>query len=214
MQRTLLELGYFPAAYIPAMTFHRVERLDAVRMVRLLSPLSLEEVQLHGASNPVADLVTKQFREHTIAPRLAAALPGTPLFRDLNAEQTQQLAAICNLATFERGEALTQAGCSDGNAYLLLSGTVEVRIDDPESPPVGTAGPGETIGECSLLQQTAHAAGATATEPTEAAVISAAPLEGLLRRRPDIGLILYRNFATQLGEKLLRTSLKTRDGKH
>src|SRR5262249_48895512 len=38
LQRTLLELGFLPAAYVPALVFHEVERLDVVKMVRLDSP--------------------------------------------------------------------------------------------------------------------------------------------------------------------------------
>ena len=38
MQRTLIELGFLPVAYLPALVFHEVERLDVVKMVRLLTP--------------------------------------------------------------------------------------------------------------------------------------------------------------------------------
>ncbi len=195
----ILDLG----AYVPAMTFHRVERLDAVRMVRLLCPLEVEDVQLHDTSGPVADLVVALFRKHALLPRLAQSLPGTPLFQGLSPEQTECLAGICTLAAFEPGEAITRAGADDGQAYLLLSGSASVAIS-PGSEPVGSVGPGETLGEFSLLRSTAHAAGATATAGVEAAVIAREPLEQLIRRRPDIGLVLYRNFASQLGEKLLQ----------
>ena len=40
-QRTLLELGFLPVSYFPAKVFHEVERLDIVRMVRLLIPFEL-----------------------------------------------------------------------------------------------------------------------------------------------------------------------------
>ncbi|MDH5725670.1 MAG: GNAT family N-acetyltransferase, partial [Nitrospira sp.] len=48
MQRTLLELNFLPVAYVPAMVFYHVERLDIVKMVRLnklqdLGPLGLTE---------------------------------------------------------------------------------------------------------------------------------------------------------------------------
>ena len=43
MQRTLLELGFLPAAYIPAMSFHRVERIDGIRMVRLFQSLQVDQ---------------------------------------------------------------------------------------------------------------------------------------------------------------------------
>ena len=43
-----------------------------------------------------------------------------------------------------------------------------------------------------------------ALEAVEAAVLGRDEMESLVRRRPDIGLVLYRNLAAQLGEKLIR----------
>jgi hypothetical protein len=49
MQRTLLELGFLPAAYVPAMVFSEVERLDIVKMVRLLVPPPLPAARAERA---------------------------------------------------------------------------------------------------------------------------------------------------------------------
>ena len=46
LQRNLLELNFLPAAYVPAMVFHEVERLDIVRMVRLTKLQDLGPLQL------------------------------------------------------------------------------------------------------------------------------------------------------------------------
>lgn len=204
MQRTLLELGYLPAAYIPAMIFHRVERLDAVRMVRLLSPLDVDGAVLHTTSRRAAAIVADLFRERTVVPRLAEELPATPLFANLDTEQCRSLASICELTTFTPGEAIISAGTHDGKAYLLLRGSADITIDGTAAP-VGVVRAGEILGEFSLLRDAPHAASATATTSIEAALIARDPLAALIRRRPDIGLILYRNFAAQLGDKLLRT---------
>lgn len=206
MQRTFLELGYLPAAYVPAMTFHHVERLDAVRMVRLTSPLQVEGVEFDPASEAVSRIVTGLFRTHHVHPRLAEAVPRTPLFQDLNPEQSRSLAGIFTLARFEPGDLLAERGSLDGKAYLILSGEASVSLSQ-EGPPVGTVGPGEILGEFSLLRCAPHSAHATAATPVEAAVLSRQPLDQLVRRRPDIGLVLYRNLASQLGAKLIRTDL-------
>ena len=39
MQRTLLEMGFLPCAYVPALAFDEVERVDVVRMYRLMEDL-------------------------------------------------------------------------------------------------------------------------------------------------------------------------------
>ncbi len=202
MQRTFLELGYLPVAYVPAMAFHRVERLDAVRMARLANPPDISNIQLHDASKPVAEIVIRHFQQFEVAPRLAEAAPANAIFKGLNPEQTKQLAAACVFRVFRKGDRLVDQGAESSEVLLILSGCVSVSIDQQE---VGVVKVGESLGEISLIQATPHAASATALEQVESAVLAREALETLVRRRPDIGLILFRNLATQLGEKLLRT---------
>ena len=53
----------------------------------------------------------------------------------------------------------------------------------------------------------AHSASAVAKSQVETAVLSHESLESLIRRRPDVGVVLFRNLATGLGEKLQRSDL-------
>ena len=49
--------------------------------------------------------------------------------------------------------------------------------------------------------------GARRPGPVEAAELLPRDLADLIRRRPDIGVIIYRNLAIGLGDKLSRSSL-------
>ena len=64
---------------------------------------------------------------------------------------------------------------------------------------------GELVGEVSLLKKTPHTATAIAEGPVEAAAVRHADLNRLLQQRSDIGVILFRNLATGLSNKLSRT---------
>jgi N-acetylglutamate synthase-like GNAT family acetyltransferase len=44
MQQTLIELGFFPASYIPGMVFHQTHRPDVIKFLRLNVPLALGNV--------------------------------------------------------------------------------------------------------------------------------------------------------------------------
>jgi hypothetical protein len=203
MQRTMLELGFLPAAYIPAMNFHRVERLDVIRMVKLYTPLELEGIALHETTQPMADLVIGMFQHREIIPRIAAAIPDTSLFDGFTEEQATRLASICTFERFQAGDLLSIRGVADGRAFLILLGTAEVAVD--RSPqPVGTIEEGEIACELSLISDHPHTATITATSDIEAAVLDHEAITQLARQRPDIGLIIYRNLAAQLGKKLLR----------
>ncbi len=65
--------------------------------------------------------------------------------------------------------------------------------------------PGECRGEISSLTGAAHSATASARTSLETAVLNHRDLDELIRLRPDIGLFIYRNLATGIGEKLKRT---------
>jgi CRP-like cAMP-binding protein len=58
-----------------------------------------------------------------------------------------------------------------------------------------------------LLTASVHSATAIARTEVRAAVLTAADLTELVRQRPDIGAVLYRNLARGLGEKLRRADL-------
>ena len=71
MQRTLIELGFLPIAYVPAMVFHQVERLDVVKMAKLLVQLDLGPLELIPESEVVADLVVDAFARKSVLPSIA-----------------------------------------------------------------------------------------------------------------------------------------------
>ncbi|HEC17441.1 MAG TPA: GNAT family N-acetyltransferase [Sedimenticola sp.] len=209
MQRTLLELGYMPAAYIPAMVFHEVERLDGIRMVRLLIPPDPGPVNLIPPAKPIVELVMRRFIGRQPPPRIADAVPHIPLFAGLTQEQSALLAGRCTLRTYQQGERIFTENQRGEETFVILEGKVEIRIGDPPSP-VGDIGAGECLGEISLLHGTPHCATAIARTTVETAVFSHREITELARLRPDIGLIIYRNLAQELGRKLRRSD--ERDG--
>lgn len=203
MQRTLLELKFLPVGYLPAFAFHGAERYDAIRMARLFVPVNMENVVLFEATQPVADLVLRNFSVRELLPRLGEALPGIPLFAGLSDEQTKRLAEICSLESYPSRTKLITPGQPGERAYVVLAGELIVRAGDGDpAPQVGTISPGQCLGETALLGQRPHSVAVETTTATETAVIERAELAELMRRRPDIGLILYRNLAESLGEKL------------
>lgn len=204
MQRTLLELNFLPVAYVPAMVFYHVERLDIVKMVRLTQLQELGPLALTDPVQAVADVVMRGFSTCVIAPRMAEAIKEVPLFRGMNHEQAMRLAAACTVREVEDRERLFVEEAMADRLYILLQGAVAVSAGVPSSV-IGIVKTGETCGEISLLSAKPHSATATAQGRVEVAELLQRDLADLIRRRPDIGVIIYRNLAVGLGEKLLRT---------
>lgn len=205
MQRTLLELGYLPAAYIPALVFHEVERLDGIRMVRLLVTPDLGDIELAPECEPIVDLVMRHFIRRQISPRIAEAIPKIALFTGLNSGQTKQLAGRCRLQSYPVGETIFSEGSADDTIYLLLEGEIEICAGDPPKC-IGGVGIGECLGEMSLLTRRPHSATVRAKTQVETALLGHDEITELVRLRPDIGVVLYRNLAEGLGHKLKRTA--------
>ena len=110
MQRTLVELGFLPVAYLPALVFHEVERLDIIKMIRMLIPPELSTKNLTPRTKVLADLVVRQFVSRRVLPRIEQAVQELSLFRGLSEEQIARLAGVCTVAHFRPGETIFQEG--------------------------------------------------------------------------------------------------------
>jgi GNAT superfamily N-acetyltransferase len=204
MQRTLLELNFLPAAYLPALVFHEVERLDVVRMVRLLAPVPVAPAGLGPRAQALAGAVLRQFASRAVLPRVAQAVRGLSLFAGLSPEQVNRLAGACGLSAFEPGALIFAEGQASSEMYLVLTGQASITVAGTPRP-VGAVKAGECLGELSLLTGAAHSATARADTEVEAAVLRHQELVNLVRLRPDIGLLIYKNLATEIGCKLKRS---------
>jgi hypothetical protein len=213
MQRTLLELQFVPVAFVPALVFHEVERLDVVKMVRLLAS---QELGLPVSAGPrvraLASSVLRQLAGREILPRITAAVHCLPLFWGLHSEMVQRLAGVCSVATFASGEEIFRAGTAGEDMYILLQGEVTVCRDNSAAP-LAVVRAGECLGEIALLTGQAHSATAAASGSVEAARLGRQELAQLARLRPDITQLIYRNLAVGLAHKLLRSNEAARTGK-
>jgi GNAT superfamily N-acetyltransferase len=205
MQRTLLELGFLPAAYVPAMVFSDVERLDIVRMARLFVAPEFEAVSLTPQAKAVADTVLRPFVSQGILPEIERTVSELPLFRGLEPEQVRRLAGTCHLARFAAGDIIFDEGREEPTLFIVLSGEADVRRSG-STHRVGVVRSGECLGEMSLLTGRPHSASVVAVADIDAATLSHQELQGLVRARPDIGLVIFRNLAIGLGAKLGRVS--------
>ncbi len=204
MQRTLLELNFLPVAYIPAMVFHEVERLDIIRMVRLNHLQDLGPLSLTPHMQEMADVVMNGFYACSITPKIARVVADLPLFQGMTQEQINRVAGACTVQEFEPGsQVFSQSEISD-RMYVLLEGRIGIEVGTPPVQ-VGIVERGETLGELSLLTSRAHSATANTKTRVEAAVLTHQDLSTLVRRRPDIGVIIFRNLGVGLGKKLLRS---------
>jgi CRP-like cAMP-binding protein len=99
--------------------------------------------------------------------------------------------------TFNAGDVIFRQGdASDGEAYQVQEGAVEVRkSEDGEERILRRLGKGDLLGEVALFRSGPHSATAIATEPVTALVILEHRLEELVRANPELALALIRQLA-------------------
>jgi CRP-like cAMP-binding protein len=109
------------------------------------------------------------------------------------------------VARFAAGDAIFAEGGEEPTLFIVLSGEADVRRSGSQHR-VGVVRSGECLGEMSLLTGQPHSASVVVATDIHAATLSHEELQRLVRARPDIGLVIFRNLAIGLGAKLGRAS--------
>ena len=132
-----------------------------------------------------------------------------PLFALLDDEETAVLAGQVELKKFAPRQRIYKIGDAGGQAYVVVSGRVQVTTVDQDHQEVVIDEPthGEFFGFASMLDQTPHQSGAMALEETLCLEVSRDDIAVLLQRKPLAGMdmlaVLGRQF--HASQQLVRT---------
>lgn len=127
-------------------------------------------------------------------------LHGSELFAGLGTPEREALAVSMQKRRFRANEALFYEGDEGSHLYVIASGRVSISARSTEGREVLVAllGPGEIIGELSLLDGATRMAEARAAEETSAYLLSAAALNDCMDKFPEISRALLRILAGRL----------------
>lgn len=108
------------------------------------------------------------------------------LLKGLSDGQLDAIHAAAEVAWFDSGTAITQAGDWGAAAYLVVSGSVMVADASASSGYPEPLGPGTFIGELAMLSEVSYAATVIAAEPVRVLAIERDALYAVLEADPDI----------------------------
>ena len=117
------------------------------------------------------------------------------LFSTANQRELGQVAALTVPAELESGTVLTRQGTSGGLAYVIAGGRAEVVRGGRR---LATLGPGDVVGELSLLDGEPRSATVRALTDMEVLQISSQDLSRLLRKAPSVRRKLLEALALRL----------------
>jgi CRP-like cAMP-binding protein len=127
-------------------------------------------------------------------------LARTALFGSLDAASVAEVAAVATTRSLAPREELFHKGSEGTQLYVVGSGRLKVITTSEAGDDLMfcVAGPGEVIGEISLLVDRPRTATVVALEETELIVIDRRDFHDLLRRRPDVSVELLRILARRV----------------
>ncbi len=126
-------------------------------------------------------------------------LASTPLCEGLPARALTELTAAMHLRRYGAGERIFDLGDPGLGMYLVLAGTVEIRLRER---PLARLERGDFFGEVALFGEEERTAAAYAQGPCELAGLFRPDLEEWLARRPRQGVRLLLNLGRLLAERL------------
>lgn len=126
-------------------------------------------------------------------------LRSVPLFALLDDDETAVLAAQVDIRTFAARERIYKAGELSMQAYVLVSGKVQVTTvdEDQQEVVVDEPGEGQFFGFASMLEQSLHQTNAIALEESVCLEVSRDDIAVLLERKPMAGMDLLTTLGRQ-----------------
>lgn len=135
-----------------------------------------------------------------------AALQTVPLFKTFTEEQLDDVLNSSNLLQCDVGDAIIQEGSIDSRIYILLSGTLEVRVGGKHVANIARSG--EVFGELALVNQDKRLASVVAATKAVCLAVDQKFLQDIHPRDEDPAFYaaLYEFVARLIAKKLDATS--------
>ena len=142
-------------------------------------------------------------------PPIAHAIMNSELFADLSPRQAQSLDRLAKHVRFKKGAVLFSAGEPAERLYVVLEGTVELRMPVPgwwgiatPHEKMTTARPGQIVGWSALAEPCVYSLTAVASERATAARFEAGALRELMSADPELGNIVRARALSVVSRRL------------
>jgi CRP/FNR family cyclic AMP-dependent transcriptional regulator len=126
-----------------------------------------------------------------------AQLSKVPLFANCSKRELGRLLSRTRTEMVEAGHTLFIEGAPAGNLYVILSGSAVVRKNGRR---IARLGPGDVVGELSVILGTPRSATVQADTPIEWLVLDRASLRQAINDVPGLGWNVLTSVAARLDE--------------
>lgn len=123
-----------------------------------------------------------------------------PIFAGLTQAQMSQLSGNVAKQRYKRGELIIEQGQKCGSLFIILSGRARVIVTDKRAKEVilATLGPGDCIGEMSLIDGESHSASVRTDIQTDVLVLSHAEFVRCLAENQNMAFWIMKGLVQRL----------------
>jgi CRP-like cAMP-binding protein len=195
------QLGFVPVAYLPAFFCGKGRFSDVVKMVKLNLPYALESGDFTAHASSMVKIIDRSFEDQKLGLAIINLLRPLSMFAGLGDGELRKIARLFVQKLYRPGEQVFAKGDSGDEAFVVLRGKISIKLES-ESPAVAQLGDGKVFGELAFLDGAPRAAFAVATQPSILLVMKRTAFAEVVRREPNLGMVVMRNIAQDLALKL------------
>jgi hypothetical protein len=195
------QLGFVPVAYLPAFFCGEGRFSDVVKMVKLNLPYSLESGDFTAHARSMVKIIDRNFEDQKFGLAIINLLRPLSMFAGLGDGELHKISRLFVQKLYRAGDQVFARGDSGDEAFIVLRGKISIQLE-LESPAVAHLGDGKIFGELAFLDGAPRAAFAVATQPSILLVMKRTAFAEVVRREPNLGMVVMRNLAQDLAIKL------------
>jgi CRP-like cAMP-binding protein len=137
---------------------------------------------------------------------LFSFLKNVTIFSSFSLDVLHDLFGACPRIRKKAGELIVEEGTPASEIYIVISGKVTIILDLKTDPfELAEFGPGDCIGEASVIGVQNHSASARVKEDAELFVLTRSMLMGVYDKDKDVFSMLILNIARELARRLYKT---------
>lgn len=204
--KTAEQLGFVPIAYLAEFYVWDGLYTDVVKMVKLNMVYSHDAAKLTPSARAIVDIIDHNFQDQKVGVAIVNLLRGLPVFEGLGDGELRKIARLFVQKLFRPGERIFNKGDSGKEAYVVMRGAVEIALEEG-SKPIATIMNGQIFGELAFLDGAERGAIASANQPSILLIIQRTAFNDLAQREPHLGMVVMRNIAMALSNRLRKTNL-------
>ena len=210
--KSMEQLGFVPVAYLPAFYSEAGSHADVVKLVKLNLVYSLDNATITANARAIVGIIDKNFQDQKIGLAIINLLRSLPIFEGLGDGELRKIARLFTQKLYRPGEKIFSKGDGGNEAYVVLRGQIDICLEE-NAKPIATISNGQIFGELAFLDGAARVAHAVATQASILLIIQRSAFGELAQHEPHLGMVVMRNIAMELSNRLRRTNVALSAGK-